>query len=649
MAFFVYSALPRLRWFLAGKPLNRLDNLLWRLTGMLPYLLGNARVARKRYWYSGLLHTLIWWGFVVLQIRTLNFLLNGVDHDISFEALVPRVYDVVRPLMDGFNILVILGVAMAAWQRLFWKPQRMTLNRDGWFILGFIFFLMVTDVMVNSLEFRLHGDSKAFDNKELSFLAYGVFKLWDGIGLSTGTAEVLNTIFWYSHLVDFLGFLCYLPYSKHSHVLTVAPQVFFRRHEPTGVLRPIENIEQAESFGVGKLQDFTWKQLLDPYTCTECGRCTAVCPANLTGKLLSHKHVIVNIRHLMDEQEPYVLPWKKKEIHVTPLTDGVGEEQIWDCVTCGACMEECPVFIEHVPTIMDMRRYLVMEKAEMPETAQATLMQLEQRGHPWRGTQLTRTSWIEEMAAEGAEVPLFDGTQEYLYWVGCSGALQERNVKVTKALVRLFMQAGVNFGVLALEEGCSGDPARRLGNEYLYQIQAQQNIEVMKAKNVQKVIANCPHCYNTIANEYPQFGGEFQTVHHTVFLAQLVDDGRLKPEAITALSEKTATYHDPCYLSRHNDIMDEPRRVLAATGVNATEMPRCRRGTFCCGAGGSHMWMEESRGDRINVVRTAEAAETGADLIAVACPFCMQMFESAVGAVPEAEACGVQVFDLAER
>ena len=289
----------------------------------------------------------------------------------------------------------------------------------------------------------------------------------------------------------------------------------------------------------------------------------------------------------------------------------VGVEQIWDCVTCGACMEECPVFIEHVPTIMDMRRYLVMEKAEMPETAQATLMQLEQRGHPWRGTQLTRTTWIEEMAAEGTEVPLFDGTQEYLYWVGCSGALQERNVKVTKALVRLFMQAGVSFGVLALEEGCSGDPARRLGNEYLYQIQAQQNIEIMKAKNVQKVIANCPHCYNTIKHEYPQFGGEFETIHHTVFLAQLVDDGRLKPEVVAALTEKTVTYHDPCYLSRHNGIIDEPRRVLAATGVNAVEMPRCTPRHLLLRRRRVHMWVEETRGERINVVRTAEAAETG--------------------------------------
>ncbi|TMB97308.1 MAG: (Fe-S)-binding protein [Chloroflexi bacterium] len=298
-------------------------------------------------------------------------------------------------------------------------------------------------------------------------------------------------------------------------------------------------------------------------------------------------------------------------------------------------------------------------------------MQLEQRGHPWRGAQLTRTSWIEEMAAEGTEVPMFDGSQEYLYWVGCTGALQERNVKVTKALVRLFLEAGVSFGVLGPEEGCSGDPARRLGNEYLYQMQAEQNIGTFKAKGVQKVLANCPHCYNTIAHEYPQFGGEgLDVTHHSVFLAGLIAQGKLRtahvgadhgatplptrPEAVVGRAEtnglagKSATYHDPCYISRHNNIIDEPRSVLAATGTRQVEMGRCKRGTFCCGAGGSHMWVEESRGERINNVRTAEAVETGADFIAVACPFCMQMFESGLGAVPEAEQRGVQVFDLAE-
>ena len=657
MAFFAWSAYVRARWLFAAQPLNRLNHLFWRVAGLIPWLLGNARVARRRYWYSGILHSLIWWGFIILQIRTLNFLLNGIDHDISFEALVPDVYDVLRPVMDTFNILVIVGIGMAAFQRLVWKPKRMSVNLDGWMTLFFIFWLMVTDVMLNSFEFYLHPEAEAFQNAELSYLAYGLSELWGELGMSQGTAEAFNTFFWYNHLVDFLAFLAFLPYSKHSHVLVVVPQILFRRHEPTGVMQPIKNIEEAESFGAGKLTDFNWKQLLDPFNCTECGRCTEVCPANITGKLLSPKHYIVGVRHMLDDQIPPARFWMKKEAAsngdgeaAEPKTtaDAVGFEQTWDCVTCGACMEACPVFIEHVPTIMDVRRFMVMEQSSMPETAQATLTQLEQRGHPWRGTQLTRTTWIEEMAADGVEVPTFDGSQEYVYWVGCSGALQERNVKVTKALVRLFMQAGVSFGVLAAEEGCSGDPARRLGNEYLYQMQAKQNIEVMNAKGVQKVIANCPHCYNTIKHEYPQFEGTYETVHHTELLAQLVRTGKLSAQQADGLQDKTVTYHDPCYTSRHNDIIDDPRQVIAAVGSGQVEMPRCKRGTFCCGAGGGHMWVEENRGEHINDVRTKEAVDTGADVIAVACPFCMQMFESGVGAVPEAEERGVQVFDIAE-
>ena len=281
----------------------------------------------------------------------------------------------------------------------------------------------------------------------------------------------------------------------------------------------------------------------------------------------------------------------------------------------------------------------------MPETAQATLMQLEQRGHPWRGAQLTRTSWIEEMAAEGVAVPIFDGSQEYLFWVGCTGALQERNVKVTKALARLFLQAGVSFGVLGAEEGCSGDPARRLGNEYLYQMQAEQNIATFKTKGVQKIITACPHCFNTFAHEYPAFGGEYQVSHHSAFLAELVAQGKLRGNR---LGDKLVTYHDSCYLARHNGIVSAPRQVVAATGARSAEMERSGKATFCCGAGGGHMWVEESQGERINNVRAAEAVATGADLIAVACPFCMQMIESGVGAIPETEQRGVQVFDLAE-
>jgi Fe-S oxidoreductase len=645
IAFFVYSAGIRYRWFARGQWVNRFGDPIRRAVGLIPRVLANERVARRKYWYSGMLHSLIFWGFIVLQIRTLNFLLNGIHEDVSLESALSDVYTIgLRPLMDVFNLLVIVGVLMAAWQRFFWRPQRMTLNLDGWICLGLIGWMMVTDIFANSAEIALERPNHQW----ASFTAFGFAELWDGIGFTGEGMELFHVAWWYSHLVTFLVFLVYLPYSKHSHVITVAPSVFVRSLEPSGVLQPIKDFETAESFGSGKLESLHWKQMLDSYTCTECGRCTEACPANITSKTLSPKQVIIDIRHLMEEQVPALSPATHRPEQATPLIQEVGTEPIWDCVTCGACMYECPVFIEHVPTIVDMRRYLVMEEATMPETAQATLTQLEQRGHPWRGTQLTRTTWIEELAAEGIEVPIFDGSQDYLFWVGCSGALQERNVKVTKATARLLLEAGASFGVLGNEEGCSGDPARRLGNEYLFQLQAQGNIELFKTKGVQKIITMCPHCFNTMKNEYPQMEGRFEVLHHSVLLERLVAEGKLRPESANGLSEKMATYHDACYIARHNEILDEPRKVLASTGVTPVEMNRCKMEAFCCGAGGGHMWVEESQGQHINHVRTEEAEETGADIIAVACPFCMQMFEDGVGSVPKAAEREMKVLDLAE-
>ena len=644
IVFFLYSTGVRVQLLARAQGVNRFSEPIRRALDLIPWVLGNLRVTRPRYWYSGLLHSLIFWGFVALQLRTLNFLLDGIHEDASLQSALGVVYDGFRPLMEAFNLLVIVGVLMAAWQRLVRRPQRLSLNWDAWVILGLIAWLMVTDVFNNSAEIALERG----DRDWASFLAFGFANLWDDIGFRGQGLELFHTSFWYAHLTDFLVFLCYLPYSKHSHILTIVPNVAFRSLQPSGVLQPIVDFEKAESFGVGKLEQFNWKQLLDAYTCTECGRCTEACPASATGKVLSPKQIIVDMRHLMEEQVPALAPWTKRPQEPTPLIDGVGYESIWDCVTCGACMDECPVFIEHVPTIMDMRRYMVMEESRMPETARATLMQLEQRGHPWRGAQLTRVSWIEEMAAEGVQVPMFDGSQEYLCWMGCTGALQERNVKVTKAIVRLLLEAGVSFGVLGAEEGCSGDPARRLGNEYLYQMQAQANIDTFKAKGVKKVIANCPHCFNVIKHEYPQLDGRFQVVHHTELLAQLVAEGKLRPQSGDGLSSKAITYHDPCYISRHNDVMEPPRQVLASTGARLREMQQHKKNTFCCGAGGAHMWVEESRGQRINHARTEQAVETGAEIIAVACPFCMQMFEEGVGSVAAAAEKGMQVLDVAE-
>lgn len=644
LALFAFSAGQRVRVFLAGRPDYRFDHLPQRVLSLIPYVLGNLRVAsRKRYWYSGILHSFIFWGFVVLQIRTLNFLLEGVHEDASLQSIFGDAYWYFRPVMDTFNVLVVAGVLMAAVQRIVWRPARLTFNVDAWIILGLIAWLMVTDVFTNSYLIALDRGDKDY----LSFVAFPLAEMWDRAGMSESAMRTWLGFWWWQHLADFLIFLNYLPYSKHSHVLTVVFNVMFRRLAPTGRLEPIRDfeakLERGESFGVSQVTDFSWKQMLDFYTCTECGRCEINCPAYLTGKELSPKKLQHDARSVIEQKIPDLTPaFLQGDGHHTEKTliEAVGFNPIWDCVTCGACMYQCPVFIEHVPAIIDMRRALVMMESNMPETAAATLMQLEQRGHPWRGTTYTRTSWME-----GLDIPTYDG-QEYLYWVGCSGALSERNIPTTRAVARLLKAAGVDFGCLGEEESCTGDPARRLGNEYLYQMQAQQVIETLKARGVKTIITNCPHCFNTIKNEYPDFDGRFEVIHHSEFLADLVRKGRLEARFAEG---QTITFHDSCYLGRHNDVYEAPRDVLKSLpGVELVEMPRSRQTSFCCGAGGAHMWVEESKGRRINHARTQEAQETGAKIVATACPFCIQMFEDGIPTVEPDETKRMKAMDIAE-
>ncbi len=646
-AFFLLTIAARLIPFLQAKGAPRLDQLPQRIGDFLLVMIGQSRFFRRKYWYSGILHPLIFWGFLVLLIRSLNLLLSGVADPLSLQHLPGGIFNGYKPVMDTFNVLVMVGIAMGAYERFFVKPQRMTLNLDAWRILGLIFFLMVTDILANSFELNLEGGTK----QAYSFVAYGVSNIWSGMNLSHDATGMLHATFWYAHLVILFGFLCYLPYSKHSHVLTVAFNVFFRNRERSGVLHPInieammENAEEGATFGVGKVTDFNWKALLDFMTCTECGRCQANCPAYLTDKELSPKEIEHHGRMTLLSTTPTIasLMKGKPSPNGDPLNlvETMGFESIWDCVTCGSCMYWCPVCIEHVPEIIDVRRYLVMDEARMPETAQATLMQIEQRGHPWRGTQFGRSDWMQ-----GLNVPLFDGSQEYLLWVGCSGSLSERNVPITQALARLLLQAGVSFGVLGEEEPCCGDPARRLGNEYLFQMQAQQAIEIMKSKGVKKIVTACPHGYNTMRNEYPQFDGKFEVEHHTELLDRLVREGKLQPKVGVA---ETIVYHDSCYLARHNEIESAPRRILESLPqAKIAEMERSRKTTFCCGAGGGHMWVEESKGRHINHARTEEAMATGAKIVATACPFCIQMFEDGIPALEPDEEKRMRAMDVAE-
>jgi Fe-S oxidoreductase len=426
--------------------------------------------------------------------------------------------------------------------------------------------------------------------------------------------------------------------------------VFFSNTKPRGTLRPLkidmEALEASDEMpvlGAASLTDLTWKQNLDLYTCTECGRCQNVCPAWNTGKPLSPKLLIMNLRDHLFEEGPKILAAQGKgEDHETvPLNPQVVEDEVvWDCVTCGACMQECPVNIEHIDHIVDMRRNLVMAESRFPTEAGTLLRNLENSNNPWGMQQGSRGDWATGL---DFEVPTVNGTaSEYLYWVGCAGSFDERARKITQSVARVLNRAGVPFAILGPQELCTGDPARRAGNEYLFQMLAEQNVETLNSKKVQKVVVNCPHCFNTLRNEYPQYGGTYEVIHHTQLFAKLIEDGKLQP---TEEVETLLTYHDPCYLGRHNDVYDAPRKVLdAMPGVTTVEMLRHKERAFCCGAGGARMWMEEHLGKRINSERTDEAVSTGADTMGVACPYCLIMLDDGA----KAKGGQLQVLDVAQ-
>ena len=645
-AVFLVAAYDRFGLLRYAKADPRLGNPRERVQAFLVYVMGQRRLLTQT--YGGLLHALIFWGFVTLGLRSINFLLDGVAHDASLQALFGDLFSAYGAVMDSFNILVLVGVTMALYRRLVTKPGRLTLNWDALFILSLIAGLMISDLLANGTDLALTGGR---DLQELSYASYGIAQAVDGV--DRAALEALHAWAWWGHLLILLSFLTYLPFSKHLHVITAAPNVYFHSLQPPGTLRPAPalqalesgEVEDVERFGAGKIFDFSWKQLLDSYSCTECGRCQDVCPASMTGKSLSPKKIMHDLRQELQQQPQGIglLRSRVSEDGAAPMVPGaVTDEELWACTTCGACMEACPVLIEHVPTIVEMRRYLVMDEARIPAPAQQALENLETRGHPWSGATLERTSWMEGLG----EVPLFDGSQDYLYWVGCSGALVERNLPITQSVFRLLREAGASFGVLGQEETCNGDPARRLGNEYLFQILAQQLVETFKSKQVQRVITNCPHCFNVFKNEYPQFDGHFEVLHHTEFLARALREGKLTPRHQI---EQSVTYHDSCYLGRMNGQYDAPREIIEfIPGATLTEMKRSRNKGLCCGAGGGNMWQEEGGERRVNHVRTEEAVGTGAQEVISNCPFCIQMFEDGIPAIqPEGEG-RMRAFDVAE-
>jgi Fe-S oxidoreductase len=607
---FARRALFLVRLVRAARPLDRTDDVPRRVKNEATIVLGQRKLFQR--FVPGLMHALIFWGFLVLFPTILMAGIGAIDRDWSFPWLGRQGW--YMAMVDIFILAVLVGIAVAVWIRKIVKPRRFDGSHLG---EANLILFMIGLVVLTLLGWHASRIAAGLNEwpAHWSFLSNAVSQL---VGSS---AAVRERFFVWAHLGVILAFLCYLPYSKHLHIATAAINVFFSRTRQRGRLEPLRfDVPEAEMrFGAGTIRDLTWKEMVDSFSCTECGRCQDVCPAYATGKSLSPKLVIMGIRDQVFAEGPNLLAGGE----LSPIAgNGVPEEMIWDCVTCGACVHECPVSIEHIDHIVDLRRDLVMMQSSFPAEAESMLRDVERVGNPWGKPQGDRESWAEglgvRIVAEGEPAP------EILYWVGCAAAYDERARVAAESTVKLLQKAGVDFAILGARESCTGDPARRMGNEYVFQAYAEQNVATLNETGVTKIVASCPHCLNSLGNEYPDFGGRYEVMHHTQLLAELLREGKLEP----AKSDTKITYHDSCYLARHNDVAAEPRELVAAVG-QPVEMEKRGKSTFCCGAGGAHMWMEE-RGAPINEERVRQASETGAETLAVACPFCTVMLDDGV-------------------
>ena len=640
LLFFGFSARRLLSYLQVGKSEDRFDRPLLRMQRVVKIALLQTKLLREP--LAGFMHLAIFWGFLALIGAVVESIGEGVTGHFSFRFL-GGLYSFITFTQEIFCVLVVVSVALALWRRFIVPVKRLQVDThgrvDAAVILVWIFLIVSTLLFQNAARISL-GEYSAGLQYPISSAMAAVFS---GNASTNGWSQVL----WWTHILLVLGFLNYLPYSKHLHVLTSIPNVYFSSLNSRGALKPIVlNDESATKFGASDVEDLTWKQLLDGYTCTECGRCDSVCPANLTGKHLSPRKIIVDTRRRTMEKAPLLAGGVKAEvgsdIMAHSLVDGfITEDELWACTTCMACVHECPVMIEHVDEIVDLRRGLVLNESRFPAELRSTFDNLERNFTPWGFSHSSRGDW-----AEGMDIPRMSdgGDIDILFWVGCAGAYDARYRKVTHAFSKLLKHAGVKFAILGLEEKCNGDAARRMGNEYLAQTLMTGNIETLNRYAVKKIVTTCPHCFHSLKNEYPQFGGNYEVVHHTDFLLGLVEAGKI---TVSRPQPATVTFHDSCYLARYNGVIDSPRSLLRAIPqMSLAEMPRSKDKGLCCGAGGGRMWMEEKEGKRINIERTEEALSTNAGTVGTACPFCMTMMTDGVKAKEASER--VQVKDVAE-
>lgn len=618
-----YGIWRHVRLWRRGRPAARLHPIGPRLRAVLVHVLAHGRLLTDR--VAGAYHFALFWGFLFLLAGTTVVFIH---QDFKIRIMQGPFYLYFQSLaLDLAGLAAAVAVAVALIVRYLVKSARLRrgLLADA-LILWLFEAILITGFLIEGL--RIAGTHDPWG--PWSPVGYGIAALAGAAGMTEAAVRVGHASLWWLHFVLSMAFIAYIPYSKLFHLVLAPVNTYLRPLEnPAGV--GLIDFEKTERFGASAFPDLTWKDLFDLDVCTECGRCTAVCPANLTGKVLSPMHVVLDLRDEMLRTNGETTRALGGEV--------VSPEALWACTTCMACMEACPVFIEHVPKIVEMRRHLVMEEATLPDTMADALRSLEARGHPFKGAGIARTAWTAGVKVK--QLPAGDRA-DWLLWVGCAAALNERNHAPLRALVRVLQGAGLDVGILGDEETCTGDPARRMGNEYLFQEFAKQNIEVLGRYGVTKIVTSCPHCYNTFKHEYPAMGGRYEVWHHTQLLARLVEEGRVSPRGEVAA---TITFHDPCYLGRHNDEYAAPRRVLAALpGALPVEMAQARERSFCCGAGGGLYWMEDRVGERVSHVRTRQAAATGAGIVATACPFCMLMLEDGATATESA----VRPKDVAE-
>jgi Fe-S oxidoreductase len=662
--FFALNVQRLVKYLRLGQSDKRTDHPWRRFGDVMRVGIAQTKILREP--VAGLMHATIFWGFIVLTVGTVEIFIQGVFPGFSYAQFLWRpLYLTYSASQDAFAVFVIVAIAYAYYRRLVEHPRRLEGDNighaDAYIILGLIGALMVTLLFANAfLEVARPG-------------AVGTEKMASR-GLTTVLSRLTTTAAWrayqtswWLHVLTVLAFLNYLPYSKHLHVVTSLINVYFSNTVGKGeqaAMKPMD-LEDTESFGAADVEQLTWKNLLDGYSCTECGRCTASCPANLTGKLLSPRKIVVNTRQRLLEKGPIVTGDRMEFAHPTSFDGAAGngttqtavlehrlldnfisEEELWACTSCRACVQECPVGIDQLEIINDLRRHLVLSESRFPEEVQPAFESLERNGAPWAFSPADRANW-----AQGLDIPTMaemakrGQRPDVLFWVGCMGSFDDRAKRISVAFARILKACDISFAILGQEEHCHGDPARRMGNEYLYQMLAKDTIATLDRYAVTTVVTSCPHCFHQIGNEFPALGGHYEVIHHSTYIERLLQ-ANLVPLQTDEGRRLTIAYHDSCYLGRYNDVYDAPRNTLrrALPIAQLVEPKRTRDRGLCCGAGGGRMWMEEREGKRINVERTEELLATGAQAIAVACPFCMTMMSDGV----KAKEADVPVLDVAE-